>query len=158
MEFLAWSILLICTLLGMLGTVLPGPGLPLLVIGAIAHKFILPTYLSYWGLGVLFFFCTASLGVDLVASLYGAKKWGKASRTGLMGAGIGGLVGLFFGPLGLLLGPLLGAFIGELMELRTFKESLTSAIGTGLGLGVAALTRVALGVLCIITLIIDLAV
>ena len=55
-------------------------------------------------------------------------------------------MGVFFGPIGLVLGPILGSVLGELLRSRKIKDSLRSAFGTGVGmlLGVVAKLSLAL--------------
>ena len=56
------------------------------------------------------FFMILSLVLDFLASVVGAKKLG-ATWRGMLGAVVGATVGLFFSLPGLILGPLLGAFL-----------------------------------------------
>lgn len=157
MTALAWIVLILLTFVGLLGSILPGvPGLPLLLVGAVIHKIILPSYLSWWGLGILTALCLFSLIAEVATTFYGAKKWGRASRAGLVGAGVGGFIGLFFGPLGWILGPVLGAMVGELSQYRTLEESVRSGVGAGLGFGASTVLRIALGAAALVALTADL--
>lgn len=74
------------------------------------------------------------------------------SRAGAVGATIGIFVGLFFSPLGILLGPFVGAVCGELLHNRNdsaralrvgFGSFLAFIVGTGLKL-IAAICMLAL--------------
>ena len=53
-----------------------------------------------------------SYGIDFLAAAFGAKKFGASSRAGA-GAALGALIGIFFGLPGIVLGPFVGAVIGE---------------------------------------------
>ena len=132
-------------LVGLLGTVLPVlPGLPVMFAGM---------WLAAWNdgytrigtgtlvlLGVL---TVVSIAVDVFASLIGAKRVG-ASRKALWGAAIGGLLGVFFGLPGLLLGPFLGAVGGEMADGRSRREAMKVGAGTWVGIAVGAALKVAL--------------
>lgn len=74
-----------------------------------------------------------------------ARRFG-GSRAGSIGATVGIFAGLFFGPMGIILGPFVGAVAGELLHDRSdsakaFRVGLGSflafIVGTGLKLGVA---------------------
>ena len=71
--------------------------------------------------------------VDFWATALGAKRVG-ASRLAIIGAMVGTLAGLFFGPLGLLMGPFAGAIGGELIHRRSLlKQDLGQAAKIGVG-------------------------
>lgn len=80
--------------------------------------------------------------VDNLAASWGARKFG-GSKQAMWGALIGGIVGLFIPlpPFNLLIGPMAGALVAELLFARkTWNEALSSAWGTLVGLlsGMAA--------------------
>jgi len=129
---------------GIAGSILPGlPGTPLVLIGAIAHKLYFgPTGVVWWVMGILVFITVVSLVVDYLASVYGAKRMGATGR-GVVGALVGGLVGLFFPPWGILLGPFLGATLFELAGGREWKESSRAGVGATLGLLAGTLGKLA---------------
>jgi uncharacterized protein len=57
---------------------------------------------------------------------------------------VGGVVGLFFGPPGLLIGPVIGAVAGELIKSGEVAHSLKAGFGALVGIAVAILGRFAL--------------
>ena len=135
MQTLYYILAGILILIGVAGTVLPAlPGLPLvfggMLLAAWAGGFeqVGATMLVLLGLLTLL-----SLGIDLAATAMGAKRVG-ASRLALVGAVIGTFVGLFFGPLGLLTGPFVGALAGELIHGREVRQSMRVGFGTWLGI------------------------
>lgn len=67
-----------------------------------------------------------------------------------MGALIGGLVGLFFGPLGLILGPFVGALAFEMIGGRDVKASSKAGTGAVLGLLAGALGKL---VCCVVMIL-----
>lgn len=126
---------------------LPGPLMVFMVTGLYvliegATKVTIPTLII---MGVIALF--GSL-VDSVFMLMGAKNFG-ATRYGIAGAFIGlVLLTVVFGPIGVILGPLVGAFVGEfLFGQKKHKHATKAAIGAVIGLftGVVAKFVVALG-------------
>lgn len=147
MVWLGWGLSLLLLGVGFLGTWLPAiPGLPLMALGAFVHKLMVPGVLSWWTVGA--FAAVAALGfvVDFAATAVTAKRAG-ATRAGVWGAVAGGLVGLFFGIPGLLLGPMLGAALGELvLSRRSPGEAVKSGVGAGLGVLAGSLGKGLMGV------------
>jgi len=146
--YLAISAILV--VLGVLGTVLPVLPGALLVFGGLflaawAQDF---TRVGLWGLAVIFLLLMLAFAVDLLASLLGAKRLG-ASPKALIGAGIGGFVGVFFGLPGILLGPFIGAVAGELIARGGFAQAAKVGIGTWLGLLLAAVAKLVIAFLMI---------
>ena len=130
---------------GIAGAVLPAlPGVPLVFAGMLlaawADHFQHVGVLTLSVLGVL---CVIALLIDFVAGMLGAKRVGASSRA-LWGATIGTLAGLFFGIPGLLLGPFLGAVIGELTTGSKMEQATRVGVGTWLGLLFGTLAKLAL--------------
>src|SRR5690348_13592987 len=120
---------------GLVGTVLPAlPGLPLVFAGMLLAAWAdgfrhigIPMLVV---LGLLSLLC---LGIDVWATAHGAKRGG-ASRLAIIGAMIGMLGGLVFGPLGVLAVPFAGALAGELLHRRSLaREHLGHAAKVGFG-------------------------
>ncbi len=70
--------------------------------------------------------------LDYIVPSYGAKKF-SCSRWGVVGCAVGTIVGLFFLPFGIVLGPFIGACAGELIAGRTFGMALKGGFGAFLG-------------------------
>lgn len=70
--------------------------------------------------------------LDYVIPTVGTKKLG-GSKYGVWGSTLGMIVGLFFGPLGIILGPALGAFVGELIYQKKPDIALKAALGSFIG-------------------------
>lgn len=130
---------------GLLGTVLPVlPGLPLMFGGMLLAAWAGDYQrIGPWTLAVLGVLVVLSILVDLAASVLGAKRVG-ASNKALFGAGLGGLVGIFFGLPGLIAGPFLGAAAGEMAHGREWREASKVGFGTWVGLALGAALKVAL--------------
>ena len=132
---LYYLLAIVLVLVGIAGTILPAlPGLPLVFAGMLlaawAGDFQQVGMPMLVVLGLLTLF---SLAVDFWATALGAKRVG-ASRLAIIGAMLGTFGGLFFGPLGLLLGPFAGAIGGELIHRRSLhKQDLGQAAKIGVG-------------------------
>lgn len=70
-----------------------------------------------------------AMTVDNVAALWGAKRFG-ASTAAMWGAVIGGILGLFVMPIGIIAGPLAGAVLAELWSGRPAAQAWRSGVGT----------------------------
>lgn len=132
-------------LLGLAGTVLPAiPGVPLVFAGMLlaawADGF---AQVGAWVIGVLGLLTLLSIAIDLFATAMGAKRVG-ASRLALAGAIVGTFAGLFFGIIGLLAGPFIGALAGELLHSREVLHATRVGIGTWLGILVGTALKIGL--------------
>jgi len=150
-EWLVWVLTVVALLCGVAGTFLPVlPGLGLIWLAVLFHKLMLPHILSWWTVCFLFLGVLAGFLVDWMSGVFGAK-WMGSSRYGMAGACIGGIVGLFFGLPGLILGPLAGALAGELIfSRRGLQASTKAAAGVGLGMVAASLIRFSIAIVMIL--------
>ena len=124
---------------GCLGSILPAiPSTPLILAVAIGHKFYFRADGAGWITFILLALIMAlALVMDYLAAVYGAKQFG-ATRSGMIGAVVGGIVGLFFNLPGILFGPFIGSAIFELFGGREFKPAMRAGLGATLGLFVGA--------------------
>jgi len=146
--------------LGLIPMGLPGAWIILgtaIVYGLIAgfHEVTLVVLLSLGGL--------AALGeiVELFLGLFTAKKFG-ASKWGMLGTFVGGILGVIFGTallpvIGTLLGGFAGAFLGAfLLEMRyrkQFDKSLKAGYGAFLGRIFALVTKFTIGIIMVVILL-----
>lgn len=135
---------LIVMMIGVVGCVLPVlPGIPLVLLSAFAHKLYFGNAgAAWWVLIVMTVVGALATGLDYAASVYGARKLGATWRGGLGAVG-GALVGLLFAPIGLLVGPFIGAVLFELAGHRPWKDASKAGAGAVLGLlagGIGKLT------------------
>ncbi|MGQ4583487.1 DUF456 family protein [Lysobacter sp. F60174L2] len=135
----------ILILVGVAGTVLPAlPGVPLVFVGMLlaawAGGF---EQVGGWMLLLLGVLTVLSIGIDLLATAMGAKRVG-ASKLALVGAVVGTFAGLFFGPVGLLAGPFIGALAGELIHGREVRKATRVGFGTWLGILVGTVLKIGL--------------
>lgn len=120
---------------GLVGVVMPAlPGLPLMFAGMLlaawADHF---QRVPIWVIVILGLMSLFALAVDFLATSLGAKRFG-AGKLAIVGATLGTLIGLFFGIPGLIVGPFLGAVIGELMHGKQLAHASKIGIATWLGL------------------------
>ncbi|MBI9035032.1 MAG: DUF456 domain-containing protein [Bacteroidales bacterium] len=143
MDWLWISIGAILMVVGLIGCILPIiPGPPISFFGLLmmqltekygfSSKFIL-----IWAL-----VATAVTVLDYVVPVWGTKKYG-GSKKGVWGSMIGLFLGLlFFPPLGIIIGPFMGAFVGELMAGKQSSDALRSGFGSFLGFLAGTLLKI----------------
>ena len=116
------------SVVGIVGAVVPAlPGPPLSLLSLVT------VYLACPGTVSLVFLIIMSIAVVVVTVLdYVAPviltKVGGGSRYATWGSTLGLVVGLFFMPLGLIVGPLVGAFLGELYHGSTLSTSFKVSV------------------------------
>ena len=140
----------ILVLLGLAGTILPVlPGI-LLVFGGLLLAAWADGFQRVGAVALTIIATLAALAfiADFVASLLGAKRVG-ASPLALMGAAIGGIVGVFLGIPGVLLGPFVGAVAGEYLARGRLAQAGKVGLGTWIGLLMAAVAKVVIAFLMI---------
>lgn len=142
---------------GLLGTVLPIlPGIPVMFLGMWLVAWLGDyAQISGWVVIGLALAATLSIAIDLLASLLGAQRVG-ASRKALLGAGLGGVIGLFFGMPGLLAGPYLGAMSGEMAHGSHWRAAAKVGAGTWLGLVVGSVLKLGLALGMLVTFLLAL--
>lgn len=106
-SILLWIPAGILAFTGLAGMLLPMiPGAPLLflglVLGAWADDF---RYVGGWTIFVLALMTGLTYLVEFAATILGAGKFGGSKRA-MAGAAVGGILGLFLGLPGILIGPL----------------------------------------------------
>lgn len=80
--------------------------------------------------------------LDYVVPAMGARKF-RCSAWGVWGCVVGTAIGLFFFPLGLLLGPFLGALVGELIAGKALAQAVRGGVGAFLGFVAGTLIKLA---------------
>jgi len=144
-QILLYVLAALLIVIGIAGTIVPAlPGIPVVFLGMVlaawAGDFTQIGWVTLTVLGVL---TALALLVDLLASLLGAKRVG-ASGWALFGAAVGTIVGMFFGIPGLILGPFVGAVLGELIAGSTLRRSTVVGVGAWLGFVFGTLAKIAL--------------
>ena len=134
MDILLLILGFICVITGIIGSflpALPGPGLSWIGILLLYLTKAVPN--NYWVLGITLAITLLIMILDYIIPAKGTKKFG-GSKYGIWGTNIGLLIGFFFPPFGFILGPFLGALVGELYynstdQKRAFKAAIGSFIG-----------------------------
>lgn len=144
-EIIGLCLALLVMLVGLVGSVLPIlPGAPIILIAAILHRLYFGANgASTLVLVLMAIFTLLSFGFDYLASMFGAKKLG-ATWRGVLGAVIGGVVGIFFNLPGIILGPFIGAVLFELAGGRQVKHAARAGLGAMLGLLAGAVGKLAI--------------
>ena len=134
MEYLLLILGLICLIIGIIGSFLPAlPGTPVSWLGLLLLYLIPEIETNYWVLSITFVIMAVIFVLDYIIPAKGTKKFG-GSKYGVWGTNIGLVTGLFFPPFGFIIGPFVGAFIGELIyNYRDGKRALKAAFGSFLG-------------------------
>ena len=122
-------------MIGFIGTFLPVlPGTVLIYAGFLVYGIMT----GFESLGWPFFLgqlvlVGLSYLVDFLASAYGVKFYG-GSKAAVWGALLGSLLIFVIGPIGLLVGPLVGAIAGELIMGEELRRACRSGFGTFMGM------------------------
>lgn len=150
-EIIGLSLALLVMLVGLIGSLLPLlPGPPLVLAAAIIHRLVFgQASINNLVLIILIGLTALALIFDFLASVLGTRKFGSTWR-GMVGAVIGGLVGLFFALPGIILGPFLGAMLFEMLGDKEFKEAVHAGLGATVGLLLGVVGKFAIGVVMIL--------
>jgi len=155
----AWLVTVSLLLAGAVGCLLPVlPGHLILFMAAVAHRLMLGAELSglyWWSFVILGALMALSQTLEMVSGAAGTR-WFGGSRWGALGALAGGIIGMFFMPFGLLVGPLVGAFVCEIGFARkqTHHAAISgvgSVVGTLAGMGI----KLAIGAVMIVWFFLD---
>lgn len=134
MDLILLVLGLIFCLIGIIGSflpIIPGPvtswlGILLLNLTSVVEfnlNFVLITLTVAVSIGIL----------DYIIPIIGVKKLG-GTRSGQIGTTAGLFIALIIlGPIGIIVGPFLGALIGELSTKKSISESLKPAFGSFIG-------------------------
>lgn len=144
-------------LVGLAGIFLPVlPGLSLIWLGILTHKLLIPEELSWWTVALLGVLVIVTTVLEWMSGVWGAKAFG-SSKWGMWGALLGGIIGIFGGLPGLLIGPLVGAFLFELLiAKKKTREAGKAMVGVATGIVVSGLFKFLVALLMILWFVIDL--
>lgn len=142
MDILVIVLAIILMVGGIAGCALPVlPGAPLAYAGLLLLHFTGLAHFSTAQLIVWLIVVVVLQVVDYITPLLGSKYSGGTS-FGNRGCVAGTLLGLFFMPWGIILGPFLGAVAGEMMGGSDFPHAVRAGIGTLIGFLLGTLLKV----------------
>ncbi len=128
-DYLLLAAGIIAILVGLVGCLVPVlPGPPLSYAGILLLHFSRFGDFSKTTLISLAIVAVAVTILDYIVPVWGTRKFG-GTKYGMRGATVGLIIGIFLGPAGIILGPLIGAFVGEMI----FKDDPAYAIKAGIG-------------------------
>ena len=123
----------ICLIVGLAGCIAPMlPGPPLSYVGLLLLHFTSQADFTTTELLVWLAIVIAVLLLDYFVPMLGTKYFG-GSKWGSWGCVIGTIAGLFFMPLGIVLGPFIGALVGELLGGSRTRQALKASLGSLIG-------------------------
>lgn len=138
-----WIILgIILVLVGLLGSLLPIlPGPPVAYVGLLLQQLreeepFSTKFLLIWAGVVLL-----TLLLDFLVPIWTTRRFG-GSKYGVWGCTIGLIAGFWMGPFGIIIGPFIGAFIGEMIAGKTSHHSFRAALGSFAGFLVGSLLKI----------------
>jgi uncharacterized protein YqgC (DUF456 family) len=140
-----WLVAILLVVIGLVGTIVPALPGPILVftgllVAAWADGF---TRIGVFTLIVLAVLTVAAYAVDFAASAVGVRRAGASTRAAV-GAALGALAGIFFGLPGLILGPFVGAVLGELTVRRNLPLAGRAGLAAWIGFVVGTAVKLAL--------------
>jgi len=147
MDILLIALSVILILIGILGSIVPIlPGPPIAYCGLLlvhftsTHPFTIELLIIF---GVLAIFSTI---IDNVLPIYTTKIF-NGSKKGVWGSAIGLIIGLFFfPPFGIIIGPMLGALVGEIIDGKSSINAVRPAFGSFIGFLSSIFLRFALSI------------
>ena len=133
MDILFITLGAFCVLIGIAGSIIPMlPGTPISYVGMLLLLLVdgctyTATYLlTMLGMVIL------QPAFNYYIPIWGVKKYG-GSAYGQWGGVLGLIIGLFFAPWGIFLGPFVGAVVGELIAGKSTEDSLKAGFGSFVG-------------------------
>jgi uncharacterized protein YqgC (DUF456 family) len=135
MDILLLLLGFVCVVAGVFGSflpILPGPSISW--VGIVLLYFTAAVPANYWILVISGLITIVLTILDYTIPAKGTKKFG-GSAYGIWGTNIGLIIGIFAPiPLGFLIGPFVGALIGELIyDYKDHQRALKAAAGSLLG-------------------------
>lgn len=132
--YFVWMLTLVLMLTGLAGVLIPLlPGTTLILVASILHKLLLPGDLSWGAVGWIAGFWVLSVIIDFAGVILGTRLFG-GGKWGMMGAGGGAVIGMFFSLPMLLLGTILGAMTAErFIAKKSNRASLLAGAGAATG-------------------------
>ena len=135
LEAILITLAVILLIVGIAGSVLPVlPGAPLSWLGLLLLKFVpsVSYHLSWSVVIAVGLFTLVVVFLDNLLPIWSTKKIGGSKKV-VWGAAIGFVVGFWFGPLGVIFGPFVGALVVGILSGSHIKAALKHASGAFIG-------------------------
>ncbi|MDW8332487.1 MAG: DUF456 domain-containing protein, partial [Cyclobacteriaceae bacterium] len=133
MDLIWTSVALVLMFAGLIGCIVPLlPGPPLSYLGLLVLQlreeppFTLSFMLVWLGVVVVVQI------LDYVLPVIATKKFG-GTRYGVWGSALGLIAGFWLGPAGIIVGPFVGALVGEMLYAGNTNVAIRAALGSFLG-------------------------
>ena len=150
MDIFLSVLAIILLLVGLLGAIIPIiPGPIISYLGLVSLYFSSHQTQGDLTDRFMLFWAAIAVGITLldnVVPILGTKKMG-GSKKGVWGSIIGLIFGLLFlGPFGILIGPFVGAVLGELLGGKEFNLALKAGFGSFLGFLTGTILKLAFSI------------
>lgn len=147
MDVLLITVSVLLLLIGILGSIVPIlPGPPIAFCGLLLVQFTSKHPFSVDLLIIFGLLAIISAFIDNALPVYATKKF-NGSKKGVWGSAIGLIIGLFFfPPFGIIIGPMAGAFLGEIVDGKTAEKAVKPAFGSFIGFLSSIFLRFALSI------------
>ncbi|MDC1106236.1 DUF456 domain-containing protein [Prolixibacteraceae bacterium] len=142
MEYILITLSVLFLLAGFIGCIIPMlPGPPLTLVGYCFVLFLPNVVIPEWYVVTFWTLLMVTITViDNLLPAWGTKKYG-GTKYGMWGSVIGLFIGLSFFPIGLVVGPFLGAFLGERISGHNSKSATRAGVGSFIGLVAGTLLK-----------------
>ena len=154
-EIILFAISIIIMTAGMAGIIVPIiPSIPLIWLGSFIYAIFTHFEKITWVVLLIFALLTIfSIVLENIGNVYGAKKFG-ATKWGIIGSIVGTGVGFYTGgPVGLILGPVIGTIVFEFIGGKGYKGALKSGLGNFVGFLGGSILKFVVGLAMIIVFI-----
>lgn len=134
MDIFLSILAILLMLVGLAGAILPIIPGPIISFLGLLSVYFLSTEPLVDGFMVTFGIITVVItAIDQIVPVLGTKKMG-GSKYGVNGSIVGLIVGIFFfPPIGLIVGPFLGALVGELISGKDLNQATRAGFGSFVG-------------------------
>jgi uncharacterized protein len=158
MDYVLLILAFICIVLGILGSILPGlPGPPVSYLGLLLIHWTRFASFSTRMLVITAIIVVIVAALDYYVPIWGTKFFG-GSKAGVRGSTIGLIIGMIllpllgivlgpFGLFGILGGPFIGAWIGEISSGKNSSQALKAATGSFIGFLAGTIMKIVLSVI-----------
>ncbi len=142
MEVILIILGIILVLVGIGGSLLPLlPGPPVAFVGLLIQQMRDPNPFTWKFIWFWAAITAITLILDYFIPIWGTKKFG-GTKYGVWGCTLGFLAAFWLGPWGIILGPVVGAFIGEYIAQRNSNNALKAAFGSFVGFLFGSLMKI----------------